>query len=139
MTRGPLTPRLLLAVALGGALGGALRWTVGELAPTADGFPWSTLAINVVGAFALAALPAVAAVRRRQWLAVLLGPGLLGGFTTFSAYAEESRALLADARPAEASAYLVGTVGACVVAVLLAHRLSTPAEQQVFEDEEGNE
>jgi CrcB protein len=139
VTRGPLTLTLLLAVALGGGVGGLLRWTLGEAAPTADGFPWPTFGINVAGAFLLALLPAVDAVRERRALAVALGPGVLGGFTTFSAYAEETRALLADARPGPATAYLFGTLVACAAAVLLAHRLSTPAEQRAFEDEEGNE
>jgi CrcB protein len=107
--------------------------------PPSDGFPWPTFGINVAGAFLLALLPAVDAVRERRTLAVALGPGLLGGFTTFSGYAEETRALLADARPGPATAYLFGTLAACVAAVMLAHRLSTPAEQQAFEDEEGNE
>jgi fluoride exporter len=139
VTRGPLTLHLLLAVALGGAVGGLLRWALGEMVPPSDGFPWTTFGINVTGAFLLALLPAVAAVRARRALAVALGPGVLGGFTTFSAYAEETRALLADARPGPATAYLFGTLVACLTAVLLAHRLSTPAEQQAFEDEEGNE
>jgi CrcB protein len=130
---------LVLAASLGGALGALLRWWLGELLPPTAGFPWLTLAVNVTGSFALGALPAVAFVRARPVLPVLLGPGLLGGFTTLSAYAEEGRTLLADGRLALAAAYLSVTLLACVAAVALAHRLSTPAEQQEFEDEEGNE
>ena len=63
-----------------------------------SGFPWTTFAINVSGCFALACLPAAAAVRTDPALAAALGPGLLGGYTTMSAYAEETRALLADDR-----------------------------------------
>lgn len=139
MTRGPLTARALLAVVLGGATGGVLRWLVGELLPAGSAFPWSTFVVNVSGSFLLALLPALAAVRRRPVVAVGLGPGLLGGYTTLSAYAEDTRALLADAEPALASGYLTGTVAACLIAVAVAHRFSTPADQRVFEDEEGNE
>ena len=139
MTRRRLAPLAIAAVALGGALGAVLRYLLGELTADPTGFPWTTFAINVSGAFALALLPAVAAVRERPVLTLALGPGLLGGYTTLSAYAEDARALLADAEPALAGAYLVGTLAACLVAVSLAQRLSTPAEQQAFADEEGDE
>lgn len=132
-------PRLVAAVAVGGALGALLRWSLGEAVPDAAGFPWTTFAINVSGSFVLAALPAVATVRRSQLLAVGLGTGVLGGFTTLSASSEQSRTLLADGRTALAAAYLLGTLAACLVAVAVAHRWSSPLEQREFEDEEGNE
>ena len=103
------------------------------------GFPWTTFGINVVGSCALAALPALAVVRRRPLVALALGPGMLGGFTTLSTYAEEGRALLADGRTALAATYLLGTLAAALVAVALSHRLSTPAAQRAVDDEEGNE
>jgi CrcB protein len=127
------------AVAVGGAVGGAARWWLGDLVPDGDGFPWTTFVINVTGSLALALLPALPAVRRRQVLAVALGPGLLGGYTTFSTYAEQGRALLGDGRPGLAAAYLLGTLLACLVAVVLAGHLSSPAAQRDFELEEGNE
>ena len=129
----------LLGVAVGGALGAVLRWWLGELVPSGAGFPWATFAVNVSGSAALAALPAVAAVRRRPALAAALGPGLLGGYTTLSAYSEEVRALLADDRVWTAGAYLAGTLAACLVAVVLVSQLSTPWERDVFEAEGGDE
>lgn len=116
--------RLLGAVALGGATGAVLRWTLGELVPDGDGFPWTTFAVNVSGSFALAAVLGLAAVRRRPVLLAGLGPGVLGGYTTLSAWAEQSRALLADGRPATALAYLGATVLACVAAVSAGRRLT---------------
>lgn len=139
MTRPALSPAPIVVVALGAGLGAALRYLLGELTPATAGFPWTTFAINVTGAFALALLPALASVRERQLLTLALGPGLLGGYTTLSAYAEDARGLLADARPGLAAAYLLGTLAACLVAVTVAQRLSTPAEQQAFADEEGDE
>ena len=59
----PARPAVLLAVAVGGALGGALRWWLGDMAPDGDGFPWTTFAINVTGSLALALLPAISIVR----------------------------------------------------------------------------
>ena len=122
MTRPRPGLRLLSAVAVGGAVGGVLRWWLGDLMPGGDGFPWTTFAINVTGSLALALLPALAAVRRRPVLAVGLGPGLLGGYTTLSTYADQGRALLADGRAGLAAAYLLGTLAACLVAVTLAGR-----------------
>jgi len=133
------TPTVLLAVALGGALGGTLRWWLGDLAPDGTGFPWTTFAINVSGSLALALLPLVAMVRARPALAVGLGPGLLGGYTTLSTYAEQGRGLLADGRPVLAAAYLAGTLAACLVAVTLAGRLSNRAWRAEFASEDGNE
>lgn len=126
-------------MALGGAVGAVLRWLLGELAPADPAFPWTTFAINVTGAFLLALLPAVAAVRSRPHLTLLLGPGLLGGFTTLSAYAEEGRALLADGSTGLAGAYLLGTLAACVAAVALASRWSTPRARREFAAAEGDQ
>lgn len=127
------------AVAVGGALGGTLRWWLGDVVPDGAGFPWTTFAINVSGALLLALLPASSAVRRRPALAAGVGPGLLGGYTTLSTYAEQGRALLADGRVALAAAYVLGTLATCLVAVTLAGHLSTLAAQGDFDDEEGNE
>jgi fluoride exporter len=117
------TLRLTGAVAAGGAAGALARHGVDVLAPAGAAFPWPTLLVNVLGAFALALLPALAVVRRSPAWAAALGPGLLGGFTTMSTYAEQSRRLLADDRLGAAMAYVVGTLLACLVAVLLAQLL----------------
>jgi fluoride exporter len=140
VTAGLHPPRLLAAVAVGGALGAVARWALTEAFPAeADGFPWATFAINVVGSFALALLPAFGPVRRSRTLAVGLGPGVLGGFTTLSAYSEQSRALLDLGHTALASTYLLGTLAACLVAVLVADRWSTASERRLFADEGGDE
>jgi len=119
-------PRLLLAASAGGAVGALLRHLLGELAPDGAGFPWTTFGINVAGSLLLALLPALSAVRRSRTLAVALGPGVLGGFTTLSAYAEQGRALLADGESLLAGSYLLGTLLACLVAVHLVSRWRAP-------------
>ncbi|WP_395690646.1 fluoride efflux transporter FluC [Nocardioides sp.] len=135
-----LAPRLLLAVAVGGAVGALARWGLTEAWPAdADGFPWATLAINVSGSFLLALLPALAVVRRRRELAVGLGPGVLGGYTTLSAYSEQARALLASGRTGVALVYLAGTLAACLVAVAVGDHWSDVAERRAFEAEGGDE
>lgn len=124
MSLGASAPRVVLAVALGGAVGALARWGLTGAFPAApDAFPWATFAINVTGSFALALLPALAVVRRRRLLAAGLGPGLLGGFTTMSAYSEQTRALLDHGRAGTAGLYLVATLGACLVAVAVAGRV----------------
>jgi len=82
--------RVWAAVAAGGLIGTELRYGAGLAFPEAAGaVPWTTLAINVVGSFVLAALTTVWIARPRTafWLRAGLGPGLLGSFTTFSALA----------------------------------------------------
>ncbi len=126
-------------MALGGAVGALLRWWLGEAVGDGAGFPWATFSINVSGSLALALLPALGAVRRRPALAAGLGPGLLGGYTTLSAYAEQSRELLASGESLTAMAYVVGTLAACLVAVALASRLSSPEARDEFAAEQGDE
>jgi CrcB protein len=128
-----------LAVALGGALGAVLRWALGDAVPDGAGFPWTTFAINLTGSLVLAALPALHVVRRNKALAAGLGPGLLGGYTTLSAYSEQTRALLADGQVATALLYLFGTLAACLVAVALVSRLYPPAAGAEFAAEGGDE
>ncbi len=129
---------MLLAVAAGGAVGAATRWAVGSAFPVTSGFPWTTFAINVTGCVLLALLPSVAAVRRHPVLPPALGTGVLGGFTTLSAYSEETRSLLAAGHTGTAAAYLLGTLAACLLGVAVADVLSTPAAREEFEVEEGD-
>lgn len=135
-----LAPRLLVAVAVGGMVGALGRWGLTQAWPTdASGFPWATFAINVSGSFLLALLPALAVVRQRRALAAGLGPGVLGGFTTLSAYSEQARALLDAGRTGLALTYLVGTLACCLVAVAVGDHWSTRAEQRAFEASGGDE
>ena len=140
MTRGRLpAPDLVLGVAVGGAAGAVTRWWLTTTFPDhADGFPWTTFAVNVTGCLLLAALPALSAVRRHRVLPPLLGTGVLGGYTTLSTYAEQSRALLASGHGATAAAYVVGTLAACLLAVAFADRFSTLVQRREFEAEEGD-
>lgn len=120
-------------------MGASLRYAAGVLVPDGDGFPWTTFAVNVVGAFLLAALPALDAVRRSQTWAVGLGPGLLGGFTTLSATSEQGRAMLDAGHVRLAALYLLGTLGAALLAVLLADRLTPRRVQDRVAAEGGDE
>lgn len=130
----------MLATGVGGALGATLRWSLGEAFPVpAAHFPWPTLLVNVTGAGMLAALPLLAAVRARPWLGLLLGTGLLGGFTTMSAASAETFALLDAGRAAVALAYAAATLAASVLLVIVVDRFTSPADRAAFESAEGDE
>lgn len=120
--RAPRGPDLLL-VAAGGALGAVLRHLV-DTAATPGLFPWPTLAINVAGAFALGILPTLAVVRRSRRVALAVGPGLLGGFTTVSAWAGQVRDLADTGHADLAGLYLAVTLAAGLLAAALGHRIA---------------
>jgi CrcB protein len=103
---------VLLAIALGGALGSLGRWGLAELLAGTGPFPWGTFVVNVTGSFALGALVVLAFDRwpRSRYLRPFLGVGVLGGFTTFSTYVLDVRTLVADERVGLAAAYLVATL-----------------------------
>jgi CrcB protein len=100
----------LLAVALGGALGSVSRWLVALALPSpAGGFPWATFAVNLAGSCAIGAAAAWSAAPDDPWRLALV-TGLLGGFTTYSAFAGETLALLRSGAAAGAAAYVTATV-----------------------------
>lgn len=112
-------------VAAGGAVGGLLRAAAVELgAHEAGTWPWATLAVNAVGAFALAALLTVLARRPSERARLLLGTGVLGAFTTFSGLVVDA-VLLADAgRPGTAAGYLLVSVASLLAAAVLGVRVA---------------
>ena len=139
MTARPLAPRVLLAVAVGGALGAVARHLLAESFPVAGAeFPWTTLGINVAGSVLLALLAAPSVVRRHRLLPAFLGTGVLGGFTTLSTFSDEARAMVAAGSVGLAAIYMVGSVATCLVGVALADRFSGPAARDQFENEEGD-
>lgn len=116
----PLSPRALLLVAAGGAVGSLARYGLARAFPVAAGtFPTTTFTINVAGAFALAFL--LETLLRRgapdHWLRLLVGVGLLGAFTTFSTMATECAILWRDGARGIALGYAGGSLVAGVVAV----------------------
>ncbi|WP_210503036.1 fluoride efflux transporter FluC [Nocardioides xinjiangensis] len=127
MTTAPLRATDLALVAVGGAAGALLRHLVDSVAP-ATLLPWHTTAVNVVGALALGALPALAAVRRSHRVATLLGPGVLGGFTTVSTWAGQVRELAASGHEVAAGAHVALTLAAGLAAAALGRWLARRRE-----------
>ncbi len=120
-----------LAIAAGGALGALLRFWVsnGVYAILGRGFPYGTLAVNVLGSLAMGLLFILLIERLAlgaEWRAFLL-IGLLGAFTTFSTFSIETLTLIEQAEYLKATANavisVVACVGAALVGVMLARQL----------------
>jgi CrcB protein len=119
--------RVLIAISVGGATGALARSAVAEALPHDPGrFPWSTFCANVAGCFLIGVLMVVVVERwsHRPLARPFLGTGVLGGFTTFSTYAVDTRGLLAAGQPALAASYLVGTLVVGLLAVVVGLRLT---------------
>src|SRR5690606_36453550 len=104
--------------ALGGAIGALLRYQTGRwmthwLGPTTmTAFPWATLAVNVVGSLAMGLLAGYLARHGQggdQWR-LFLGIGVLGGFTTFSAFSLELMLLIERGQAAQGLIYAAVSV-----------------------------
>lgn len=122
----------LVLTGAGGALGALMRWWLGDLVPTADGFPWTTLLVNVSGSALLAALPLLSMGHKRPWLPLLLGTGFLGGYTTMSTFSVETVTLAEAGHLGLAAGYVLATLAGSVAAVALVGRwTSEPARAEV--------
>lgn len=120
----PLTGRgellAVLLVGLGGALGALARWGIDLLADhRGHAPPIATIVINVIGCALMGLLVAyvLSHPRRHPLWRPFLGVGLLGGFTTFSGFAADIRALLLDGDTVPATAYLLASVLGCLLAL----------------------
>lgn len=114
----------IAAIATGGALGAVLRYGVNVTALKlfGDGFPWGTLMVNVLGSFAMGILIAVFA---HYWqpshaVKVFLVTGLLGAFTTFSAFSLDVSVLWERGAVMPAAGYVMSSVVLSVGALFLA-------------------
>ncbi|MFJ6194600.1 CrcB family protein [Micromonospora sp. NPDC092111] len=110
---------VLGAIAAGGVLGALARAAVQAAVPhSPTGFPWSTFAVNVAGCLLIGVLMAVIGRRRVAPLVrPFLGVGVLGGFTTFSAYVVDVHRALAAGAAGTALGYLAATLVGGLLAV----------------------
>jgi CrcB protein len=115
--------QILGGVMAGGALGAGARYLLSAQVTRwlGSGFPWGTLAVNVLGCAVMGLLVGLFA---RFWEVgqfgrALLTTGLLGGFTTFSAFALETTLLMERGQPWLAGIYVLASVVACVGALQL--------------------
>lgn len=119
--------RDLVLVALGGALGASGRYGVSLAAARVfgAGAVWGTLFVNVAGGFAMGLLIGLAPSGR--FPALLIGVGVLGGFTTFSAFSVETARMIEKGEMAPAAAYAIASVLLSVAAVFAGAALARSA------------
>ncbi len=117
-------------IAAGGALGAVARFGVVSGADRLGlAFPWGTLLVNVAGSLLIGILLGALAQHARfdDVVRPFLVVGVLGAFTTFSAFSMETLLLLADARWLPAIGYVVASVVLCVLAAWAGYRVAVPA------------
>ncbi|WP_390586468.1 fluoride efflux transporter CrcB [Erythrobacter sp. MTPC3] len=126
MTTATLSPLAATAlVAVGGAAGSAMRYQIGgalaSLGSAERGFPWAILSVNVIGSLAMGILFGWLARQGggTETMRLLLGVGLLGGFTTFSAFSLEIVLLIQRGDVALACVYAGASVIAGIIALYL--------------------
>lgn len=113
--------RLFLLAAAGGAIGSAARYATyvafGRWA--GDGFPWATLTVNVVGSFLMGVLIEALALRfdGSPELRTFLATGILGGFTTFSAFSLDVALLSERGEVGAAALYVIASVAVSILAL----------------------
>lgn len=102
----------LAQVALGGAIGASLRYLTGVATIRAfgPGFPWGTLVVNVLGSMAMGALVVILAQKSGTRYAPFLMTGLLGGYTTFSAFSLDVLTIYERGQIGLAGAYVLASV-----------------------------
>lgn len=107
----------ILQIALGGALGAVLRY----LCVSAMTFPFGTVFVNIVGSFVMgfALVWLTESGSEHARFAPLVMTGLLGGFTTFSAFSLDTLRLFEAGQVSAAALYIFGTVALCLVCVVL--------------------
>ena len=118
---------VFLAVALGGAVGSLARYSLDRLIERRSFalFPWSTFTINATGCLLIGVVIAALVDRDHTpaWLRLGLVVGVLGGYTTFSTFAQETLDLIEDGRLNIATIYALGSVIVGVLAVFAGTRI----------------
>jgi CrcB protein len=112
---------VIVGVALGGALGASARYGLDRFieARSFAVFPWATFTINLTGCLLIGVIGESLVDRHHlpAWLRVGLVVGVIGGYTTFSTFAQETLTLVEARDLAVALAYVLGSVAAGIVAV----------------------
>ena len=112
---------ILLMVAIGGALGSALRYVVASTIQSAawGGYPWGIFIVNITGGLAMGVIVELAALKisMSPEMRAFLTTGILGGYTTFSTFSLDSVLLIERGAYASAAVYIVGSAALSILAV----------------------
>ena len=111
----------LVLACVGGALGAGVRHLVNTafLKALGAGFPWATFVINITGSLLMGLLAGSLALKAGvapEWR-VFLGTGILGGYTTFSAFSLDTAVLMERGEALAAFGYVAGSVGLSIAAL----------------------
>ena len=111
----------VLQVALGGAIGASARYLtgIGILKLVGHGFPVAIIAVNVIGSFLMGLFVVAAAQRGLTHLSPFVMTGLLGGFTTFSAFSLETVTLFERGQIGQAALYVALSVGLSIAGLVM--------------------
>ncbi|MGI3168896.1 fluoride efflux transporter CrcB [Pseudooceanicola sp. C21-150M6] len=111
----------LLQVALGGALGASARYLTGlaTLRLMGPGFPWGTLTVNILGSFLMGVIVVTLGHLSTNRFAPLLMTGLLGGFTTFSAFSLDAVSMWERGETTQSAVYVLASVLLSIAALAL--------------------
>jgi len=118
--------RILLLIGTGSFIGGVLRYVLAQFiqAKFLSTFPFGTLGINIIGSFAIGLVFALSErTNMTPEMRLFLATGICGGFTTFSAFSNESFGLLRDGQLLYASAYITSSVLFGVLATFFGYSL----------------
>lgn len=109
----------VLQVALGGAIGAAARYGVGVALFRPGAFPLGVLAVNIIGSFLMGLIVVYLGQKMLAHLNPFLMTGILGGFTTFSAFSLEAYTLFERGEITQAAIYVALSVILSIAALVL--------------------
>jgi len=112
---------VLVAIAIGGAVGSLLRYVVASQVQSAvsPGFPWGIFVVNITGGFIMGVIAELGALKMSftPELLAFLTVGILGGYTTFSTFSLDSALLIERGDYVGAAAYIVGSSPLSIMAL----------------------
>jgi CrcB protein len=119
----------IVCVFVAGGVGSVARFLVGVWSVRAFGaaFPWGTLTVNALGSFAMGVVVTLASRGLPELWRLALATGLLGGFTTYSSFNQETLSALGEGDGRRAFVYVAGTIALCLLAGWLGARAARAA------------
>ncbi|MDD3723005.1 MAG: fluoride efflux transporter CrcB [Lutibacter sp.] len=118
--------RILLLIGTGSFIGGVLRYVLSQFIQTKflSTFPFGTLGVNILGCFAIGLIFALSErTNMSPEIRLFLATGICGGFTTFSAFSNETFSLMRDGQLFYASAYITSSILFGVFATFIGYSL----------------